>query len=51
MDSVFFKNYVIYHSKNGKMYAALNEWKPDSEKKQSNRFDASQEMDEADIPF
>jgi len=46
-------NADILMSKGGKMYSALNEWKPDGEQqdKKPQKIDASQDLEDSDLPF
>lgn len=45
-------NADILMSKGGKMYGALNDWKPDGEQHTpAPKIDASQELGENDLPF
>ncbi len=44
-------NADILTSKAGKMYAALNDWKPEGDQQRPQKIDASQEMDDSQLPF
>lgn len=46
-------NADILMSKGGKMYSALNEWKPDGEQRQSKpqQFNTSDDLVDNDLPF